>query len=137
MGPIRVDRPMRLRSQRSKQEMAGNTLFRDDPAYQAAWTELLRQLRAAGARDAAFWAALGQDVAANVRAREAHAAAWSQAQGHWPTALERYRWWMQEHADLFPTVNAIAVEMALAKLEEKTANASATQGATAPPTVLH
>ncbi len=119
--------------------MAGNTLFRDDPAYQAAWRELLRQLRAAGARDAAFWAALGQDLAANDRACEAHAAAWSQAQGDWPTALQRYRWWMQEHADLFPTVNAVAVEMALAKIEEKkvNANASATQRAPAPPTVLH
>ena len=119
--------------------MAGNTFFREDLAYQAAWTELLRQLRAAGAPDAAFWAALGQDLAANDRAREAHAAAWSQAQGDWPTALQRYRWWMQDHADLFPTVNALAVEMALAKLEEKqaSANASATHGATSPPTVLH
>ena len=118
--------------------MAGPPLFSDDPAYQAAWTELLRQIRAAGAPDAAFWAALGEDVAANTLAREALAEAWSQAKGQWPTALQRYRWWMQEHADLFPTVNAIAIEMALAKRIEQKANAPAANGAPSlPSTELH
>jgi hypothetical protein len=83
-----------------KKAMEGNTPFSDDPAYQAAWTELLRQLCAAGARDSAFWAALGQGVAANDRVCVQHTPRpGPRRRGDWATALQRYRWWMQEHAD--------------------------------------
>ena len=117
--------------------MPGYTPLSDDPVFQPAWEELLRQVRAANAPDAPFWVALGDDVAAHDGAREALAEAWSEAQGDWPTALRCYRWWMQEHAELFPTVNAVAVELALAKREEKTANTSAIRRGKSPPTALH
>ena len=108
--------------------MAEQTPFSDDPTYQAAWSELLRQVRAANARDLEFWEALATDVAASAVAREALAETWAEAKGDWPTALPRYRWWMQDHAELFPTVNAIAVEIALAKAAEKMAKSAAPKG---------
>ena len=108
--------------------MAEQASLSDDPVYQAAWTELLRQVRAANARDVEFWEALAADVAASDIAREALAASWAEAKGDWPTALPRYRWWMQDHAELFPTVNAIAIEIALAKAAEKMVKSSAPKG---------
>ena len=117
--------------------MAEQAPFRDDPAYRAAWDELLRQVRAARARDAEFWEALDADVAASDLAREALAEAWAWAKGAWPTALPRYRWWMQDHPELFPTVNAIAVEMALAKAAEQVARAPAPKGKRNPKAELH
>lgn len=120
--------------------MAEQSPFRDDPTYQAAWDELLRQVRAANADDAEFWAALGEDVAASDVAREALAETWAEAKGDWPTALPRYRWWMQDHAELFPTVNAIAIEIALANAAEKIPKDAAPKGSKGrkhPKTELH
>ena len=118
--------------------MTEHTSLGDDQVFRASWAELLRQIRTAGAADATFWAALGEDIAASESAREALAETWTQAGGEWSVALPRYRWWMQDHAELFPTVNAIAVETALAKVAERVAKESgAKKGAKRPKTELH
>ena len=112
--------------------MAGNAPLRGDAAFRAGWADMLRHMREAGARDASFWAALGQDVAASEPAREALAAAWSETPGDWPAALTRYRWWMQDHPDLFPTVNDLAVDLAIAAVVERRAKQSAVGLANSP-----